>query len=266
MNAESSTLVPSRGRGWAVGLGNMLAKENGSWWRTRRWWILCVMWPVVLNGVIVMTMQGGMKADAAAALFLGLAGAFLPIAAISLGQDSILRERHSGTAAWVLTKPVGRPAFILAKVIANGLGFLVTGIALPGVIACVQFAVFGGAQFMLPGFAAAMGLVYLNLLFYLAFALMLATLFNSRGPVLGITLGMLLGYQLLGMTPVGKYAPWLGQIMPWGLLSGFGGNAPLIGYLIAGQPLPTVMPIVATAAWCVLFVLVGIWRFRREEF
>ena len=47
---------------------------------------------------------------------------------------------------------------------------------------------------------------------------------------------------------------------------GAGRNAALAAYLVAGQPLPTVMPIIATAAWCVLFVLVGMWRFRREEF
>jgi hypothetical protein len=266
MNTESLTLVPSRGRGWAIGLGNMLEKENGTWWRTRRWWILGALWPIVLNGSLLLFMLGGMQADAATALFMGLAGAFLPVAAIILGQDSLLKEKHSGTAAWVLTKPVGRPAFILAKVIANGLGLVATGIVLPGLIAWVQIAVFAGARITLPSFAAAMGLVCLNLLFYLALALMLATLFTARGPGLGITLGMLLGYQLLGMVPAVKYVPWLGQVMPWGLLSGFGKDAPLVAYLITGQPLPTVMPIVATAAWCVLFVLVGIWRFRREEF
>ena len=182
MNAEISMLVPSRGRGWGIGLGNMLEKENGSWWRTRRWWILGALWPVMLNGSLMMIMLGGMKPDAAAALFLGLAGAFLPVAAIILGQDSLLKEKHSGTAAWVLTKPVGRSAFILAKVIANGLGLVATGIVLPGAIAWVQIALIAGARISLPSFAAAMGLVSLNLLFYLALALMLAALFDAGDP------------------------------------------------------------------------------------
>jgi ABC-type transport system involved in multi-copper enzyme maturation permease subunit len=244
----------------------MLEKENGSWWRTRRWWILGALWPVVLNGSLMMMILGGMEANAAFALFLGLAAAFLPVAAIILGQDSLLREKHSGTAAWVLTKPLGRSAFILAKMIANGLGLVATGIVLPGAIAWVQLAVVAGAPTSVPSLAAAMGLVCLNMLFYLALALMLATLFNTRGPGLGITLGMLLGYQLLGLIPAVKYVLWLGEVLPWGLVSGFGKNAPLVAYLITGQPLPTVMPIIATAAWCVLFVLAGIWRFGREEF
>jgi ABC-2 type transport system permease protein len=267
MSAETALLVPSRGRGWGNGLGNMLAKENAAWWRTRLWWILGALCLVVLNGSMGGAMLGGMKADAAFSLYLGLAGAMLSIAAISLGQDSLLKERHSGTAAWVLTKPLGRPAFVLAKVIANGLGFLAIGIAIPGAIGWVEFVVIGGAQLSLPAFAAAMGMVYLNLLFYLALALMLATLFDARGPVLAIALGLLLGYQLLGLVPpIAKHASWLGQVMPWGLLSGFGKVPPLVAYLVTGQPLPTVLPIVATAAWCVLFVLVGIRRFLREEF
>jgi len=30
--------------------------------------------------------------------------------------------------------------------------------------------------------------------------------------------------------------------------------------------LPTMMPIIATVLWCVLFTGVAIWRIRREEF
>jgi hypothetical protein len=33
-----------------------------------------------------------------------------------------------------------------------------------------------------------------------------------------------------------------------------------------GQPLPTTMPIYATAIWIVIFVSVALWRFAREEF
>ncbi len=43
------------------------------------------------------------------------------------------------------------------------------------------------------GFAGAMGLAYLYLLFYLTLAMMLATLFSGRGPVFGIAAGRCLG-------------------------------------------------------------------------
>ena len=57
-----------------------------------------------------------------------------------------------------------------------------------------------------------MGLDYLNLLFYLTLALMLATLFNGRGAVLGISLVVAWsGPMQFIAQPVQKYAPWLGE-------------------------------------------------------
>jgi ABC-type transport system involved in multi-copper enzyme maturation permease subunit len=135
MSTNGSMLVPSCERGWRMGLANMLAKENRGWWRTRRWWIQCLLWLVFLNGLIANS-KGGVKGIMDVVVgFLVVAGTVLPIGVIILGQDSILGERHSGTAAWVLSKPLRRHAFLLAKLIAYGLGFLVTGVVLPGFIA-----------------------------------------------------------------------------------------------------------------------------------
>jgi hypothetical protein len=113
----------------------------------------------------------------------------------------------------------------------------------------------------LPGFAASLGLVYLNLLFYLTLALMLATLFRGRGPVMGIPLFIL----FLSIIPDSAR---LAEFMPWRLVTRVGNGAlpPLTMYLLSGQPLPTVAPIIATAMWGVLFTAVAFWRIRREEF
>jgi hypothetical protein len=103
--------------------------------------------------------------------------------------------------------------------------------------------------------------VYLNLLFYLTLTLMLATLFQGRGPVMGIPLFIL----FLWMIPDSAR---LAEFMPWRLVIDTGNNAlpALNGYLLSGQPLPTVAPIIATALWCALFTGVAFWRIRREEF
>jgi len=253
-----------------MGLANMLAKESRAWWRTRRWWIQCLVALLLLNGNLALNLglnRGRMGAVTAGLSFLMVAGLAVPIAAISIAQDSILGEKHSGTAAWVLSKPLGRPAFILSKLIAHGLGLLVAWIVLPGVIAYFQLRTASGLHLPALGFAGAMGLDYLNLLFYLTLALMLATLFNGRGPVLGISLLVAWSGPMVFMADlIAKYAPWLGMVLPWRLLMPVGEDAPLAGYLVMGQRLPTVTPIIATALWCVLFVAVAIWRFRREEF
>ena len=115
--------------------------------------------------------------------------------------------------------------------------------------------------------AGVMGLGYLNLLFFQTLALMLATFFNGRGPVLGISMALAwAGPMPFISTPIQKYAPWLYDILPWRLLIDFNTNQPLAYYLANSQPLPTVVPIIATALWCVLFTAVAIWRTSREEF
>jgi ABC-type transport system involved in multi-copper enzyme maturation permease subunit len=245
-----------------MGLANMLAKENVAWWRTRRWWIQCLIALFFLNFFMALNLINGSISNAVNS-FLEMAGIIAPIAAIIMGQDAILGERHSGTAAWVLSKPIQRPAFIQAKLIAYAVGLLATWVVLPGVVAILELTVLAKFHLPEPGFAGALGLAYLNLLFYLTLALMLAARFNGRGPGLGIALFLIWGWLI---TPLGVR---LADVMPWRLLIGLGKNGAipaLGGYLMQGVPLPTVAPIIATAAWCVLFVGVALWRFRREEF
>ncbi len=267
MSASTALLVPSREHGWKMGLNNFLAKEMAAWWRTRRWWMQCLVALVLLNGTMALNLKGGSGFMNAAMAFLTTAGLCVPVAAVNLAQDAILGERHSGTAAWVLSKPLRRPAFILAKLLAHGLGLLVAWVVLPGAVAFLQLRGYFGSRLSAPGFAGGMGLDYLNLLFYLTLALMLATLFDSRGPVLGICVALAWsGPMGFIIQPMQRYVPWLENILPWRLMVDFSRQGPLAGYLAMGQRLPTVTPIVATVLWCVLFVIVALWRFRREEF
>jgi len=270
MNANAISLVPRRTHGWRMGFANMLAKENAAWWRTRRWWIQALVAIFFVLGSTVANHQLGRSSIERIASFntLWVFAAVLSIAAILLGQDSILGEMQSGTAAWVLSKPLRRPAFLLAKLVANGLGLLVTAVLIPGVIVYGYGDFVGGVKLPVAGYAGAMGLAYLYLFFYLTLAMMLATLFSGRGPVFGIALGIAWGWLLVRPA-------WLEALLPWNLLTGVIAESttnqslsglPLGGYLILGEQLPTLVPIIATALWCVLFTGVAFWRIRRVEF
>jgi ABC-2 type transport system permease protein len=279
-----------------MGFANLLRKENGAWWRTRNWLVQSIIWFCVLNGLLATVLwapvqqstasqeaRAAIREDAAAneaqgalldlmqekptaglILFFLMSGIALPIAAVIAGQDVIIGEKQSGTAAWVLSKPVSRPAFILAKLLADGLGFLVTGIVVQGVIAYLQVSLAAGAPLSVANFIGGLALTYLNLLFYFTLTLMLGTFFAGRGPVIGIALALLLGYQLLlGI------APGLALIGPWALVMNIMGGLPLSATVALGLPLPSadaVLPMVGTAVWCVVFGAVAIWRFQREEF
>lgn len=268
MTAFESSLRSNRTLGWRMGLRNMLAKENFAWWRTRRWWIQILVAVLILNGSLALNLRDPqrMSVDLEAINFLNTSALFVPILIVILTLDSIIGERHSGTTAWVFSKPLQRPAFILSKLIAYGLGFLMTWVLIPNIIFYVQLVAAGRVGLSIPGFIGLIGLSFLNLLFYMTLALMLATLFNSRVPGLGISIFIAWAgpLQILAK-PMESYVPWLENILPWKLISGFG-EPPLAGYLALGAPLPTVVPIIATVLWCVLFVVVAIWRISREEF
>src|SRR5512136_427159 len=263
MSTNEALLVPRRERGWRIGLRSMLSKELAAWWKTRRWWVQCLVAVLLLNGSLAVNLRGDMgtpnAVENATLAFLVTAALWVPIAAVSMAQDAILGEKHSGTAAWVLSKPLRRPAYVLAKLIAHGLGLFVAWVALPGVVGYLQLLKPAAGYFTPLRIAGVMALDYLNLLFFLTLALMLATFFNGRGPVLGISLVLAwAGPMPLISTPIQTHAPWLYDVLPWRMLVDFNTNQPLAGYLANGRPLPTVVPLIATALWCVLFTAVAI--------
>jgi ABC-2 type transport system permease protein len=216
-----------------------------------------------LNFLMAINLLGLGSVNNAVTTFLMVEGLVASIAAIIMCQDAIQVERTSGTAAWVLSKPLRRPAFILAKLITYAVGFLVTWFILPGVVAYLELVVIARTYLPVTGFIGMLGLAYLSMLFYMTLALMLTTLFQGRGPVLGITIFLAWGNMI---TPLGIL---LADVMPWRLILDLGKNgsiASLGKFLWQGFPLPTVIPIIATTAWCLLFVVVAIWRISREEF
>jgi ABC-2 type transport system permease protein len=263
MTTNTISMTPTRERGWKMGFANMLAKENAAWWRTRRWWVQCLVAMFFLNFFMALNLLGSGSINNGVTSFLMIAGIVAPIAAIIMGQDAIQVERTSGTAAWVLSKPLRRPAFLLSKLIAYAVGLLVTWFILPGAVAYLELAVIARTYLQVAGFVGMLGLAYLNLLFYLTLAVMLTTLFQGRGAVLGITIFLVWAHMI---TPLGVL---LKDVMPWGLVCDLGKNGAISSlgkYMWQGDPLPTVTPIIITAAWCLLFVGIAIWRFRREEF
>lgn len=259
------------------GFSNLLRKENRAWWGTRRWWINALLWTVILGGLTAVLLFGqndevtqAAEAEIAQAgglvaytVLVGLEVFFqfgvpvLAIGAIILMQDSIIGEKQNGVAEWLLSKPVTRRAYVLAKLVANVLAVLVLFVGLPAALGYGLVSARMGAPFDVVPFISGIGIMTLNTLFYLTFTLMLGTFFNSRGPVLGLALASVLGGGMLG----GLIKPLL-YITPWML--------PKLAALAAsGQELPTevgLFPLVATALWSLVFVLIAMAKFKITEF
>ena len=270
--ASGKELVAVSATGWRLGLSNLLQKENGEWWKTRLWRTQSILWLLVINGILAATLFSesnpafpislAEKITTALTLFTILAGIMPAIAVIIRGQDAIIGEKHSGTAAWILSKPASREAYILSKFVANTLGILVTMVLIPGIGAYLLLWVAGGQTLPLLPFLGALGLLLINLVFYLALTLMLGTLFSQRGPVIGLGLVIALGYQLFLAV-----APWLSTVMPWGLVYPQSDQTPSLAQaVIQSLQIQTFLPLLATLVWIVGMLAVAILKFKQEEF
>jgi ABC-2 type transport system permease protein len=263
--SSNSSLLTVREQGWCSGLLNLLRKENGTWWRTKKWWVQVLVWLLITNGLVAFILWGIPLIDASAnqrgvnglGAFISILGPAATIGVLILAQSIIVREKQLGTAEWILSNPASRVAFVLSKLIAHAAGILAIVVVLQALVAYLQFSLRDGAFWPPLPLAAAMGLQALNLLFYLTFSLMLGTFFNSRGPVLGIAFGVFFAQQILGQLE--GIVPVVPAYMPMKLLE-------MSLPVAMGQPLPAVAPLISATIASALFVVVAIWRFGRQEF
>ena len=251
-------------RGWRRGLGNMLESEFARWWKTKMWWIQVLIWAGMIGYFLLAVSfnAGGYNLTVSVMLYSIFGGLLPGIGVIIIMQDVLVGEKMEGTAAWVLSKPVTRLAFILSKLTANSLGVLVTIVFLPGLAAFTLLSIFSKALLNPLNFLAALGVIFLAQLFFLTFTLMLGALFNHRGPVIGLGLALLFLQQYL----VG-WLPFLKYVLPYTLVVAMNSpNDAVAPALILGMPVDSYLPLLFIALECVLFVGICLWKFNREEF
>jgi ABC-2 type transport system permease protein len=191
-------------------------------------------------------------------VFLILFGLFATIGVIVLVQGAIVGEKQTGTAQWVMSNPVSSGAFILSKLLANAFAILIILVILQAVLFYVQISLREGQQLPLAPFVLASALVSLNLLFFLTLTTMLGTIFGSRGPVIGISIAVLIG-QDLAVQLLADPLPWLANIVPQRLIE-------YAQLSLSGESIPSISPLIVIASLSILFIIVAIRRFGREEF
>ena len=283
--ASNSELLIRGDSSWLGGFSNLWNKENRRWWGTRFWLIQLIIWALIINGITFALYQlpveetyGSESGESSAAEqaeielmtqhpeliglipFMRLAGLGMVIGVLVIAQGAIIGEKQSGTAAWVLSKPVSRSGFIMSKLAGFGLGILGVMCVLEGTFLYIQIWLTTGVQIPLLHYAGMLGLVFLDLLFYLTLSIMLGTIFNSRGALIGIPLVLIFSSMLIPNIPA-----WLISIMPWNLLDNLTQPALALA-VVQGQPIQSFTPIIATVIWCISFIGIAIWRFQREEF
>lgn len=240
------------GRGFA----NLLRKELGGWWRTGAWIIHLLAYLLLVNGLTAFdawdTRQAGGEAAEVFVGFFVFHALFVMAGVVISAQGSIVGERQDGTAAWILSKPVSRQAFLLSKLAALGGSFIAVGVLAPVVITFFTWSWLG-----FPPVWAALPLVLLGLglsvLFYVSFSLWMGTLFASRKAVAALGFLMLFAQLQLGDRAIGAYLP--------------GGLVFQLSAAVAGFPTTTLwLALGTTAVFTALFTILALRRLTHVEF
>jgi ABC-2 type transport system permease protein len=191
-------------------------------------------------------------------------GMFVAFGVMIIMQRVIIGEKRSGTAAWVLSKPVTRTAFVVSRLIVNAVSILLTSVLVPGLIVYLTLGIWSDLGWLPPlGFLGGLTMVALHTLFWITLVLMMGTLFERSGAVIAVPMVL---YFALWIAP--SVIPGLAYISPLLLTFSPGPDQmdSLANSLMTGEPVFSWLPLVSTLVLCSISIGVAIWRFNRQEF
>ena len=251
-----------------AGLGALLRKELLEEWRTLRLPLVAIVFvliglsspllarftPEILKAVagdqLPIQLPPPTAADAVAQLAKNL-NQFGALIAILLAMGSVATEKERGTAALILSKPVSRAGFLVAKLAAIA---VTLGVAVALAIAGAWFyTLVLFAPLPIGGTIAAGVLDWLLLLAWAALTFLGSTL--TRSALAAAALGIVALIVVGVLSAVPPIAPWL----PTGLA----GPATALALGIPGADV--VRPVVATAVLVAACVGLAWVSFRRQE-
>lgn len=244
------------------GFRNLLQAELNRWFGTRRWLGQAVLWTLLIDGMIAVIgivsrvleeMEGG-AADARQ--IFGLIAVIGSIGTVILLQNVIINEKENGVASWILSKPVSRGSYVLAKLFGNAAGVLVSVVLVPGLFLYpLMSLMYVGSWLPVGRYLLALAVLALEILFYLTLTVLLGTVFDKRGAVLALPLGLIFGQQpMIGL--IGR----LIYVLPYSL------STITAGAILLGEKIQLVAPLLTVPALILLFGVLAVYRFRQEEF
>lgn len=245
----------------------LLGKDLSEQWRTRRLLIVAIIFLLLglgspllayytpqlverFGGDIQVTIPTPTAADAVEQLLKNLSQ-FGPFAAILLAMGAVARELERGTAAFILSKPVGRDAFLASKFLA--LALTLAAAVLVAAVGAYFYTAVLFSRLPLAGFVAACLLMLLLLLAYAAFTFLGSALLGSALPAAG------LGFALWVLSGIVGVIPHAGRFTPLGLTD------PARG-LALGQPATHLGASLAATLALIALTLAATWLvFRSKE-
>lgn len=266
------------------GLAGLTAAELRRWFPLRSLVLAASGSGLILGIFAIWIATGNTTGDPRLALLLfplmAVWTGLLVLVMVAATQGATANEIEQGTAAWILAKPVGRPAFVLSKFIGAIPGVLLGAVAIPGVVAWFTLknaATRGDTEFSprdvfdltsgtkwdrdefttLPALSRHVGslvLISAILLLVVAVMVLLGCVVQSRAAIflagLAAPIALLL-YGILGQQEIIELTP------AWAFDS--------LIEAIADNPAPVLGPVVVTTVWIVVLVSTATVWFSRKE-
>ncbi len=236
--------------GWRMGLSTFLKKELKAWFGSSIWLKHALLWSGVLCLVGLQSIPDP-SPDAGLLPVVMMAAIFPPIGAIILSYEMILDEKKTGSAEWVLSKPVSRTSFILSKFILATIGYTISMLLIPGLVIYLISLTFGMApnifgylMFLVPLILWQMVLSFLTLC--------MGTFFEKASSTMILPFTLLLLGINIGEDPI------IGPFGPWGLYK-------ISISFLTGENYP-IYPVIVSCIVLILLVVIAVWRFRKHEF
>ncbi|MBD3196454.1 MAG: ABC transporter permease subunit [Candidatus Lokiarchaeota archaeon] len=256
--SQNEQLVPIKSK-WN-GFLNILFIELNDWWKGSDWLVMTLIWIGIGNGITALTALGAPDIDLPTMIniFFLFLGFFPPIATILVMQDSIVGEKRSGTISWLLSKPVSRRSFILAKWLGNSINLLTCIVLIPCIIGYLEFFLLTGELLSLSNYLAGIGIVTINQLFFIGLTLYLGTVMETPGGVAALPMIFNFAQQFLQSIPYAIY------VLPMSLILNQTGNSIVVSIILNQTPF-TLIPILTTSLFVILFLLLAIWKFENTD-
>jgi ABC-2 type transport system permease protein len=268
---KSSQFQLVKESGWKRGLSNLMQGEYSAWFKSSKWWKHLIMWVSIVNLMMLIMVIASKEAppeggEGPPVLFMyGIfGGMFVAFGVMIIMQRVIIGEKKSGTAAWVLSKPVTRTAFVVSRLVVNSIGILLTSVIIPGILLYLTLGLLSDVGWLSPlGFIAALLMVTLHTFYWIALVWMMGTLFESSSGAIAVPMALYFVFWMgTGLVPSLIYvSPLLLTFSP----------APeqmsaLSVSFMTGEPVFSWLPLIFTVVFCAIFISVAIWRFNRQEF
>ncbi|MBU4225219.1 MAG: ABC transporter permease [Chloroflexi bacterium] len=133
--------------------------------------------------------------------------------ALLMTMGMVAQEKERGTAALMLTRPVSRGTFLLAKFMAQALTFAASLIL--AALGCWYYTLLLFEALPWGPFLALNGLMLLVFLVYIAVTLLCSTLARTQGAAAGLSFAALILIGGIGSLPrISDYSP--GRLFGWG--------------------------------------------------